>query len=113
MQQVQDECGAGTFHSRDDMTVILRNFNFPMPNAIKKRKSQSSSSTELTGNTFPNVSYCNNNNNNSSSTTSSGRQESEIDLHRKIKSYVDFTDYFNNVKEARRNGTLPIGIDFD
>jgi TAK1-binding protein 1 len=113
MQQVQDECGAGTFHSRDDMTVILRNFNYPMPNAIKKRKSQTrsdSSSNELTGNTF---SYCNNNNTNSSSTTSSGRQESEMDMHRKIKSYVDFSDYFNNVKEARKNGTLPIGIDFD
>jgi TAK1-binding protein 1 len=119
MQAMQeDDCGASTFHQRDDVTLLIRNFNYPMPNAIQKRKSQTrsttDSSTELSGSTFFNLTH-NNNTNSSSNSTTSGRLDSDKDIHKnlKIQPYVDFSDYFNNVKEARKNGTLPSGIEFD
>lgn len=36
MRQIE-ETGSSTFKQRDDITLLVRNFNFPMPNAIQKK----------------------------------------------------------------------------
>lgn len=39
MRQIEDENNC-IFNIRDDITLLVRNFNFPMPNAIHKKHSQ-------------------------------------------------------------------------
>lgn len=39
MRQIEDDNGT-VFNARDDITLLVRNFNFPMPNAIHKKHSQ-------------------------------------------------------------------------
>lgn len=36
-----------------------------------------------------------------------------FDKNYKIKSYVDFSDYYKIVESCKQHGTLPANIDFD
>lgn len=113
------------------MSLLIRNFNFPLPNVkdespmvnnIAKNASvrfnpivQSKSNTllneidsEFSSETNEEIHDSNIDTNRSNESTSdiypSGKQ---FDKDRKIKGYVDFSCYFDNVAKARKNGTLP------
>lgn len=96
------------FDTREDITLLIRNFNYPLPHAPQKRSSQSSKSTLDPMSTI---------NTDASATNTSTSEFLEngrfFNPMQKIKPYVDFSDYFKRVEEARRNGTLPPGIIFD
>jgi TAK1-binding protein 1 len=93
--------GQQSFNSRDDLTLIIRNFTFEMPNSIENSKSSTTSSTMDTNNT----SY--------SSTNTSTKTYSYDKSNMKTKPYVSFDDYFANVEKARKEGKLPPNIEFD
>lgn len=122
MKQI-DENNQSSFRSHNDVTLLVRNFDFPLPNAIQKRNSQvrfnpvinersnslqySESENTLDTNTSSIIST-------NSSSSDFNRDESMIlDKNKKIASYVDFTDYYKRVEEAKKNNTLPKNIEFD
>lgn len=106
---------------RKDITLVLRNFNFPMPNALKSptkptvqfnplvianniSNSNSSSQNTLTNlNTNSTVSRTN------TTSSSEPKTESEDDIgpDQRIPAYVDFGDFYRNFEAAKTNGTLP------
>lgn len=89
------------FDSREDMTLLIRNFSFPMPNSIDSSKSMGSSTLSGSQNTITSYSSTNTSVNNSAF------------IERKTKPYVSFKEYFANVEKARMEGTLPKNIEFD
>nr|XP_019546611.2 TGF-beta-activated kinase 1 and MAP3K7-binding protein 1-like [Aedes albopictus] len=127
MQQV-DEGKPSAFFNRDDITLMIRNFNYPLPNAFNNRKtsnrsytSTASASSSTTGSdaTPTNQSYgtemdCSGMGTNVS-VTSSERSENDNfpEGEKRVKSFVDFSDYYRRVAEARKLGKLPPNIDFD
>lgn len=92
--------GQQPFNSRDDMTLIIRNFSFEMPNSIENSKSSTMSSTLDTNNT-------------SYSSTNTSKTCSYDKNNMKTKAYVSFDDYFANVEKAKKEGKLPANIEFD
>jgi TAK1-binding protein 1 len=90
------------FDAREDMTLLIRNFSFNMPNSIDSKQSIGSSTLSGSQNTM--TSY-------SSTNTSVNNYGSFIE--RKTKAYVSFKDYFANVEKARKEGRLPPNIEFD
>lgn len=92
------------FDAREDMTMIIRNFSFPMPNSIDSSK-QSIGSSTLSGSQNTITSY--------SSTNTSVNNYGSSFADRKTKPYVSFKEYFENVERARREGRLPTNIEFD
>lgn len=127
MEHVQERGSGETplpFTRRDDITILIRNFNFVMPKFNKRgavrfnsvvREHSANNSIIFTDNTLSSTNtsqYINTNSSTSSySDTNQGsryRREQE-----KISPYVDFSEYYRNVEEAKKNGTLPPGIDFD
>lgn len=109
---------------RDDITLLVRNFNFPLSHALKSPTSQSvrfnpvvqtapisipdnedlsSISTGITDENFDDASTT------ETSTTSdiypSGARIT--DPNARIKPYVDFSEYYENVEKRRKEGTLP------
>jgi TAK1-binding protein 1 len=112
MQQLQENKSA-QFNQREQMTLLIRNFNYPMPNALNKRERHDSTSTV----TATNMSYSNTTGtecsfHSNATTTSSGRYPMSSD-DCKIKPYVDFSDYYRNVELAREKNQLPKNIVFD
>lgn len=93
--------GQQAFTSRDDMTLIIRNFSYEMPNSIENSKASTMSSTYDTNNS----SY--------SSTNTSSKTCPYDKSNMKTKPYVSFSEYFENVEKARKEGKLPANIDFD
>ncbi|KAG7297548.1 hypothetical protein JYU34_019578 [Plutella xylostella] len=104
------------------MGLLIRNFNFPLPNQketltqseknqVTKQNAvrfnpivQSKSTTLLNESDSLDDEVC----------TESSQEKSEIDNgnrradpNRRIKGYVDFSCYYENVEKARKNGTLP------
>ncbi|XP_055323661.1 TGF-beta-activated kinase 1 and MAP3K7-binding protein 1-like [Sitodiplosis mosellana] len=112
------------FRSRPDMTLMIRNFNYPMPNEIRPQQNRVTFNPinrehVLTNHTMSSSSdqssrmdTTNSNYTNSSTTTSSSNRSDFFDKNIRISPYVDFTDYYRNVEAARRNGTLPPNIRF-
>ncbi|KAK5644909.1 hypothetical protein RI129_006209 [Pyrocoelia pectoralis] len=111
---------------REDITLIVRNFNFPMPNAITSPTNPTVTFNPIL-NTIPNNScstltsvndnYRSNNSivsTNDTSSSSDVRSDSDIGVgpDQRIEGYVDFSIYYKNLEIARQNGTLPKGIDF-
>lgn len=92
------------FDSREDMTLLIRNFSFPMPNSIDSSK-QSIGSSTLSGSQNTITSY--------SSTNTSVNNYGSAFIERKTKPYVSFKEYFENVEMARKEGRLPTNIEFD
>ncbi|XP_014485131.1 PREDICTED: TGF-beta-activated kinase 1 and MAP3K7-binding protein 1-like [Dinoponera quadriceps] len=116
-----------TSGKRDDITLLVRNFNFPLPHALKSPTSQSvrfnpvvqtapirtipdnedfsSTGTGITDDNFD------------TSTTETSTTTSDMyppnaritDRNAKIKPYVDFSEYYENVDKRRQEGTLPEG----
>lgn len=113
--------GHGDITFREDITLIIRNFNFPLPNSITVPgagvrfnlnktallEDSEQSDFELTLSeslkTFDEVS--------TSTTKSEQTYSSEQDGL--IKPYVDFSEYFKNIELAKKNGTLPQDLAFD
>lgn len=102
MKQIvsSNEC---KFHSRDDMSLLIRNFSFDMPHSIENSKLSPMSST-MTNATMTNTSY---------SSTNTSVNYSSLISDRRTKPYVNFKEYFDNVEIARSQGKLPKNIDFD
>lgn len=89
------------FQSRDDMTLIIRNFSFDMPHSIEQNSKQSTISSTINTNTSW------------SSTNTSVNYNSSLSTERRTKAYVSFKEYFDNVELARRENRLPKNIAFD
>lgn len=118
---VNDNCTS----KREDITLIVRNFNFSLPNAIKSptNPSVTFNSTVFTRN-FSNVVNSTDSNKTLNSNviattdtdTSSSDIRSEIDTgvgpDQKIESYVDFSIFYEHVEDARKKGLLPDNINF-
>lgn len=99
------------FNSRDDMTLLIRNFSFEMPHSIEAQSIESSKQSTLSSafsgsqNAANTISY--------SSTNTSVNYTSSYTTERKTKPYVSFKEYFENVEKARTAGKLPKDIEFD
>lgn len=108
-----DEEKSLRFSIREDITLIIRNFNYPLPNAPQKKGSVHSHSRSAsdTTNTIVSESFYTGSTTNSLSEVymENGRYMSL----KTTKPYVDFSDYYRRVEEAKLNGTLPGGIEFD
>lgn len=111
---------------REDITLVVRNFNFIMPNAITSPTNPSVAfnpvvsaiPNSLVGAGTLSTVHTDNSANNAVSTndTSSSSQEctlSDLGLgpDQKIAAYVDFSVYYQNLEIAKLNGTLPDGVD--
>lgn len=92
---------------REDMTLVLRNFNYPMPRAIKTPSTNSSHHTQ---NTLIDTGSSINSTIRSSDTSTSTNSTikiKEIGLDNKVKPYVDFSMFYRNAELAKAKGTLP------
>ena len=107
------------------MTLLIRNFNFLPPVPQNEQKSavrfnpivQSKSNTllnEIDSELYSSETNIETNDSNSNiDTNRSIESSSDIypsrphDKDRRIKGYVDFSCYYENVAKARKNGTLP------
>lgn len=109
-----DEEKSLRFSLREDITLIIRNFNYPLPNAPQKKGSVHSHSRSASDTTDTIVSE---NFYTGSTTNSLSENHMEngryMSLKTKTKPYVDFEDYYRRVEDAKLNGTLPGGIEFD
>lgn len=106
---------------REDITLVLRNFNYPLPNAIT---SPSLTFNPIVGtvnstliNSVGDMEHSTNVDTvrtDTSSSSSCVRTESDsgVGPDQRIEPYVNFMDYYESVKAARKNGTLPNGLDF-
>ncbi|KAJ9576773.1 hypothetical protein L9F63_025333 [Diploptera punctata] len=121
---------------RDDITLLVRNFNFPLPNALNSPTNavvrfnpivktvatllwnggEENSTIENSITDMSATNSTNDRNNDTSTTDSSSNLFSDrptpLDRNRRIDAYVDFSDYFNKVDKARSEGTLPSNIEF-
>ncbi|XP_063541770.1 TGF-beta-activated kinase 1 and MAP3K7-binding protein 1-like [Cydia strobilella] len=117
--------------SNTHMTLLIRNFNFiqidPEPSLVPKHQNpsvrfnpivQSKSNTllnELDSEIYSSeTTESNVDTNRSNRSTESGSDIEpgrQYDRDRKIKGYVDFSCYYENVEKARKNGTLPSFIE--
>lgn len=115
-----------TTGKRDDITLLVRNFNFPLPHALKSPTNQSVrfnpiiESTQIT--TIPDNEYSTTSATEENSDFSTTETSSSSDIYppgarpmnrnTRIKPYVNFSEYYENVEKRRREGTLPEGINF-
>ncbi|XP_028144062.1 TGF-beta-activated kinase 1 and MAP3K7-binding protein 1-like [Diabrotica virgifera virgifera] len=112
---------------REDITLVLRNFNYPLPNAITSPTNPSVSFNPIvTKNTisdrYSSASIATVGSGNSDSTTITNKTsdtssidvklDDDIGSDQKIEAYVDFSDFYRNYNKAKKNGTLPVGLDF-
>ncbi|KAF7382415.1 TGF-beta-activated kinase 1 and MAP3K7-binding protein 1-like isoform X2 [Vespula maculifrons] len=118
-----------TTGKRDDITLFVRNFNFPLPHALKSPTGQAvrfnpivqtAPISTLTdnddcSNTSSVVMETNFDISTSETSTASDVTSSSArptDRNARIKPYVNFSEYFENVEKRRKEGTLPEGINF-
>ncbi|KAI4479641.1 PREDICTED: TGF-beta-activated kinase 1 and MAP3K7-binding protein 1-like [Polistes canadensis] len=118
-----------TTSKRNDITLLVRNFNFPLPHALKSPTGQAVRFNPI----VQTVPMCTLTDNDDCSNTSSVAMESNFDIstsetstasdltsssarptdrNARIKSYVNFSEYFENVEKRKKEGTLPEGINF-
>lgn len=113
---------------REDITLVVRNFNFPMPNAITSPTNplvtfnpivNAISNCSLQSGTLTNVETESTWSNNAVNTNETSSSSQDVDMSdmglgpdQKITGYVDFEVYYKNLEIARINGTLPNDIDF-
>lgn len=122
---------AQTSGKREDITLLVRNFNFPIPHALTSPTAPSvrfnpivetvaSSATfgddqsqHLTLGTAVTEDNFGTSTNETSTTSDLYPANSKpIDRNAKITPYVNFSEYYENVNKRRTEGTLPEGIDF-
>ncbi|KAF3423294.1 hypothetical protein E2986_07969 [Frieseomelitta varia] len=110
-----------TTGKRDDITLLVRNFNFPLPHALKSPTNPSVrfnpiiESTQIT--TIPDNEYSTTSATEENSDFSTTETSSSSDIYppgarpmnrnTRIKPYVNFSEYYENVEKRRREGTLP------
>ncbi|KYN03374.1 PREDICTED: TGF-beta-activated kinase 1 and MAP3K7-binding protein 1-like [Cyphomyrmex costatus] len=120
-----------TTGKRDDITLLVRNFNFPLPHALKSPTSRPDQSVRF--NPMVQTAPINVPDNEDLSSTSTGVTDENADTsttetsttsdlyspgarvaerNARIKPYVDFSEYYENVEKRRKEGTLPEDIDF-
>ncbi|EGI65104.1 TAB1 protein, partial [Acromyrmex insinuator] len=120
-----------TTGKRDDITLLVRNFNFPLPHALKSPTNRPDHSVRF--NPVVQTAPINMLDNEDLSSTSTGVTDDNADTsttetsttsdlyppgarmaerNARIKPYVDFSEYYENVEKRRKEGTLPEGIDF-
>lgn len=91
---------------RDDITLLVRNFNFPIPNAIKSPTSAynplllTSRGTDDYNMTIEEP---------GTSTTSTETDSARAAENRNVrmKPYVDFSEFYANYEKRKNDGTLP------
>ncbi|KFB36364.1 AGAP002953-PA-like protein [Anopheles sinensis] len=118
--QLVEENKPTAFDSRDDVTLLIRNFNYVLPKAFVNRKngnrslnstiSYSSTSSDATPTEGNHSTISSNISVTSSNITQPGNP---YDSNRRIRSHVDFSDFYKRVEAARKRGTLPAHIEFD
>ncbi|XP_022918161.2 TGF-beta-activated kinase 1 and MAP3K7-binding protein 1-like [Onthophagus taurus] len=106
---------------REDITLLVRNFNFPMLNA-KKSPSVGINSIVISNNTTPictpQGTIMNTDIRNTlcstaaTSTTSTLRNDNDMDDVTEIDAYVDFTDFINGFENDKKKGNLPACLNF-
>lgn len=113
------------FHGREDITLLVRNFNYPMPNAINTQRNRNDHLRGMVINrpatarpsffsTSNRSSIIDTNHTYSTNSSSSSSDSHEtFDRNRKVRPYVDFSEYYAHVEAAKRNGTLAASIEFD
>ncbi|KOC70998.1 TGF-beta-activated kinase 1 and MAP3K7-binding protein 1 [Habropoda laboriosa] len=115
-----------TTGKRDDITLLVRNFNFPLPHALKSPTNQSvrfnpivesAPIITMSENDYSNTGITEENSDLSTTETSSTSDmyppgARPINRNTRIKPYVNFSEYYENVEKRRREGTLPEGINF-
>lgn len=116
-----------TTGKREDITLLVRNFNFPLPHALKSPTSQSvrfnpivqtaplrlpdeDFSSTGTGITEENFDISTSETSTTSDMYPPGTKPA--DRNARIKPYVNFAEYYENVEKRRQEGTLPEGINF-
>lgn len=121
-----------TTGKRDDITLLVRNFNFPLTHNLKSPCGQSvrfnpvvqtapisipdneDVSSTSTGITDENVDTSTSTT--ETSTTSDlyppGAREILTDRNARVKPYVDFSEYYKNLEKRKKEGTLPKNIKF-
>lgn len=105
------------FHAREDITLLVRNFNYPMPNVIQVMAPFNPMLPNVLPGTNILLSTVDSNvvqstYSTSSSTSSAGTINTE-DENKPIKPYVDFSEYYKNVEKAKAAGTLDPSINFE
>lgn len=102
--------------NREDMTLVLRNFNFPLPRAIRTPTTPSSNSSVNSNSqhsqaTLIESAVNTNSTIRSSEATSTSTNKTikikEIGPDDKVKSYVDFSVFYKNAAIAQKKGMLP------
>lgn len=114
-----------TTGKRDDITLLVRNFNFPLPHALKSPTNQSVRFNPIVESvpiiTMPENDYSSTGITEENSDLSTTETSSTSDIYpdtrstnknTRIKSYVNFSEYYENVEKRRQEGTLPKGINF-
>ncbi|OXU29520.1 hypothetical protein TSAR_003832 [Trichomalopsis sarcophagae] len=92
---------------RDDITLLVRNFNFPLPNAIK---SPTSAYNPLLMTSRGTDDYDMTIEEPGTSTTSTETYDSTRaadNRNVRIKPYVDFSEFYANYEKRKKDGTLP------
>ncbi|XP_060527969.1 TGF-beta-activated kinase 1 and MAP3K7-binding protein 1-like [Cylas formicarius] len=101
---------------REDITLVLRNFNFPLPNAAKSPAASFATPTGLSSNSGTATLTkrdtpigTGTGGDGTDTTTSSERVEVDqsVGPDQKIKAYVDFAQFYENLEIAKRMGPLP------
>lgn len=93
---------------REDITLLVRNFNFPLPHALKSPTSViQAAPITINNSTLSNVDNFNPSSNDTSTTSDifpSGSMP--LDRNSKVKPYVDFSEYFDNFERRKKEETL-------
>jgi len=101
---------------RDDITFLVRNFNFPLPNALASPTLNVRFNPNPLIRTIPadSVGTQSTTETQNSTSTSMSRDTTDEPLQapKRIRAYVDFSDFYKNVELARREGNLPPGVDW-
>ena len=106
-----------TTGKRDDITLLVRNFNFPLSPALKSPTNQSVRFNPIVESAPPTIASTGTAEENSDNSTTESGSTSDMyppgarptNRNARIKPYVNFSDYYENVERRRREGTLPEG----
>ncbi|KAL1490937.1 hypothetical protein ABEB36_011606 [Hypothenemus hampei] len=109
---MSNSCNNSCTPKREDITLVLRNFNFPMPNALKSptkpsvqfnsvvvMKEIGESSSNLSLHTLTNAS--------SASSDSKANREEVLGPDQRIPGYVDYGFFYENFNRRLKSGQLP------
>ncbi|XP_052866439.1 TGF-beta-activated kinase 1 and MAP3K7-binding protein 1-like [Anopheles cruzii] len=112
--QLVEENKPVTFSSRDDVTLLIRNFNYALPKAFMNRNRSINSFSSTSSDATPTESdHCTINSNISVTSSNITQPGNPYDANQRIRSHVDFSEFYKRVAEAKALGQLPGNIEFD